>query len=537
MIVRPTLFALGALCLSTARLGSALAPSDIPVDTPVAHLVSSANANLLKGNAQDALIYFDAAIQRDPTNYLTIFKRGATYLSLGRNTLASKDFDHVLELKPGFEGALTQRARIKQRNADWTGAREDYKAAGKKTGEEIQAIDDAESAAKQAAQAEDKKDWETCVTQAGVAILVASTSLELRQRRAHCRFERGEMIEGMADLNHVLQINPSATQPSLEISAMTFYSLGETDKGIAAISKCLHNDPDNKACLKLRKSEKSVERTLKKFRQLVEKRQYASAVKMLIPTQDDPGLLQEVKDDTKIYRDAGYILPAAGNKLYEDLIERACEAYTEMNNKPKAESYCKEALQYNPTNLPGLLGRAQRQIDLDDFEAAMSTLNEAAEAHGNNNQKIQELQQKAQTLLKRSKQKDYYKVLGVSRDADEREIKKAFRKLTREFHPDKAAQRGVTQEEAQKKMSAINEAYEVLSDPELKERFDRGEDPNDPTAGQQPFQGSPFGFGPGGQPVFFQQRSGSSGGGGGGFKFQAGGPGGGFQFPGGFPFG
>ncbi|KAJ8611921.1 hypothetical protein MRB53_037717 [Persea americana] len=82
-------------------------------------------------------------------------------------------------------------------------------------------------------------------------------------------------------------------------------------------------------------------------------------------------------------------------------------------------------------------------------------------------------------------------------------------------------------------MSSINEAYEVLSDPELKARFDHGEDPNDPTAGQQPFQGSPFGFGAGGQPVFFQQRSG----GGQQFKFQAGGgfPGGGF--PGGFNFG
>jgi DnaJ family protein C protein 3 len=88
----------------------------------------------------------------------------------------------------------------------------------------------------------------------------------------------------------------------------------------------------------------------------------------------------------------------------------------------------------------------------------------------------------------------------------------------------------VTQEEAQKKMSAINEAYEVLSDPELKARFDRGEDPMDPQAGQggNPFQGSPFGFGAGGQPIFFQQRGG---GGGAQFKFQGGGGG-----AGGFPF-
>ena len=126
-------------------------------------------------------------------------------------------------------------------------------------------------------------------------------------------------------------------------------------------------------------------------------------------------------------------------------------------------------------------------------------------------------------------EKDYYKVLGVSRDADEREIKRAFRKLTVQHHPDKAHQNGVSPEEAQKKMAAINEAYEVLSDPELKARFDRGDDPNDPTAGQggHPFQGSPFG---GGQQFFFQQ----GGGGGQRFKFQGGG---GFPFGGGgFPF-
>lgn len=127
---------------------------------------------------------------------------------------------------------------------------------------------------------------------------------------------------------------------------------------------------------------------------------------------------------------------------------------------------------------------------------------------------------KAHTLLKRSKQKDYYKVLGVPRDADERDIKKAYRKLSKVNHPDKASAQGITPEEAQKKMAAINEAYEVLSDPELKQRFDNGDDPNNPEQqqGGHPFHGSPFG---GGQQFFFQQGGGFPGGGGG-FKFQGG---------------
>lgn len=202
-----------------------------------------------------------------------------------------------------------------------------------------------------------------------------------------------------------------------------------------------------------------------------------------------------------------------------------------MNNLKKSQPYCTEALQYNPNHLHALIGKATRETDGDDFEAAIRTLNQANE-HNPGSQKVQELLQKAQTLLKRSKQKDYYKVLDVSRDADEREIKRAYRKASKEYHPDKAAQKGVSAEEAQKKMAAINEAYEVLSDPELKARFDRGDDPNDTSQQGNPFQGSPFGFNPsGGQQFMFRQGSG----GGQQFKFQHGG-GGGFQFPGGFPF-
>ena len=436
MILRPSLLAIGAICLSTSQVAVALSHSDIPADTPVSQLISSAQANLVQGNPQDALTYFDAAIAKDPSNYLTVFKRGAAYLSIGRNAQATRDFEQVLALKPGFEGALMQRAKLRARAAEWNAAREDYIAAQKQGGQELADLDEAEGAAKLAADAEKAQDWEGCVSQSGIAIAIAGGALELRQRRARCRFERGEIMEGVADLHHLLQINTGNTEPSLQISAMTFYSLAETDKGITAISKCLHNDPDNKACAKLRKSEKYIDRTLKKFNTLFEKRQFASAVKLLIPHSDEPGLLQEVKDDIASWRAAGYIHSTAPDGLYGHLVERTCEAYTEMNNFKKAQVYCDEALTYNPTCLPALLSKAQRQLDADDFEAAISSLNEAKEVHGNT-QKLQELLNKAHTLLKRSKTKDYYKILGVDRDCSDTDIRKAYRRESLKHHPDK----------------------------------------------------------------------------------------------------
>src|SRR5437763_15020387 len=65
--------------------------------------------------------------------------------------------------------------------------------------------------------------------------------------------------------------------------------------------------------------------------------------------------------------------------------------------------------------------------------------------------------------------RDYYDVLGVDRDADEATIKKAFRRLARELHPDVNSH----DPEAEDKFKEAAEAYEVLSDPDRRSTYDR----------------------------------------------------------------
>lgn len=90
--------------------------------------------------------------------------------------------------------------------------------------------------------------------------------------------------------------------------------------------------------------------------------------------------------------------------------------------------------------------------------------------------------------------KDYYEVLGLSKGADEKEIKSAFRKLAKQYHPDL----NPDNMEAEAKFKEINEAYEVLSDADKKAKYDKfghaAFDPNQGFGGAGGFSGGFGGF-------------------------------------------
>lgn len=149
-----------------------------------------------------------------------------------------------------------------------------------------------------------------------------------------------------------------------------------------------------------------------------------------------------------------------------------------------AQADCNSTLSLIPSYSKAIRTRARASLALDLFDDAIRDFKEAIETateQADSQQLKRELQQ-AQMLQKRSLRKDHYKTLGLKRDAEDSEIKKAYRVASLKHHPDKGG------DEA--KFKEIGEAYQILSDPVKRRRYDSGADDPESEAPSNPFGGA-----------------------------------------------
>jgi DnaJ family protein C protein 7 len=180
------------------------------------------------------------------------------------------------------------------------------------------------------------------------------------------------------------------------------------------------------------------------------------------------------------------------NKVYISRLFCNCaNAYARLKNHQKAVESATAAIKADPTYAKAYMRRASSLFDIGgvenleacqkDYDNVANMLDEA----GQND--VQRKLRDVKAALKQARRKDFYKILGISRSADENEIKKAYRKCALKYHPDKAAGKSEQEkEEAEKIFRDVGEAYEVLSDPAKKQRYDSGvdlEDLDNPHAG------------------------------------------------------
>ena len=237
-----------------------------------------------------------------------------------------------------------------------------------------------------------------------------------------------------------------------------------------------------------------------------------------------------------------------GELLFDtDLTKLACESFIQIGDYKNGKSVCKDVKdkEFFPLAVPEI----DQLLKKKDFQGAerkllgfngyvrntklfKDKLRPIEEYQARINQERQRQQQQQQQKFYKQQQQrqpqskpktDYYKILDIGKDADDKTIRKAYKAQTLKYHPDKYKGADLTPEQIEHKMQEINKAYEVLSDPELRERYDRGDDPNDPMSGgggggggaQPQYRGSN-----GGQQFSFNFGNGGGGGFGGGDFFQ-----------------
>ncbi|KAF7333023.1 hypothetical protein MVEN_02408600 [Mycena venus] len=490
-------------------------------------LITRANVLLSTGQFNEAAKVYSEAIEQSPADYLLFYKRATAYLSLGRHAAALDDFAHVLTLTP-LPSAHLMQARIHTKDGDFALARAALKqyAGGEKELAERDAlladIADAEAASKQAAQERAALLWTACGESATRALRTSTHSTSVRSLRVECALGAGDIEGAPPNISPPRGTDTRDTRPHLPPLLLPPACLPQSPPTLSNNVSTPTLSPGSAS--PLHRLSKTLERGFTMADEQGQAGDWRGALATLKGTGKKGDIFRKFEEAAGEQLAPGHltlfgldkagqiVLPAVGkvSPRRRTLLRGLCKGHTNLEMYRKGEEWCRMLyeMEGGEEDADALRGLGEAALVKEEWEEGVRLLEKAFEATGRSDREFQARLQKAQRLLKQSRAKDYYKVLGVARDADERTIKKAYRKAAKTAHPDKGG--------SEQKMAALNEAYEVISNPgtyafpsspsfstlQLRQRFDNGDDPNDPSGGH-PFQqgGHPFA-------QFFQQQGG-----------------------------
>ncbi|XP_007441083.3 dnaJ homolog subfamily C member 3, partial [Python bivittatus] len=311
-----------------------------------------------------------------------------------------------------------------------------------------------------------KKDYYTAINLLDKILDVCVWDAELRELRAESYIKEGEPGKAISDLKAAAKLKSDNTEAFYKISTI-YYELGDHEMSLSEVRECLKLDQDHKACFSHYKWVKKLNKQIVSAEELIQEGRYQEATEKYEAV---------IKMETNV--------PVYTTRAKE----RICHCLSKNQQSTEAIKLCTEVLQLEPENVNALKDRAEVYLLEEMYEEAIQDY-ETAKKYSDNDQQILESLEKAQRMLKQSQKKDYYKILGVKRNARKQEIIKAYRKLAMQWHPDNF-QDEEEKKKAEKKFIDIAAAKEVLTDPEMRRKFDAGEDPLD--AESQQGGGNPF---------------------------------------------
>lgn len=433
------------------------------------------------GQLADALTHYHAAIDHDPANYMTYFKRATVFLAMGRSKSALPDLDKVITMKPDFVSARLQRGNIHLKQGTFEDARRDFEDVLQLAPNNEEAIiklaevQPLEQALVDAEKLLRYHDFHGAIERLSTLIEKLPWDVRLRELRADAYHHLGEVFKAISDLRAVTKLRPDSRKTHLQISLL-HYSSGENEESLTEIRECLKLDPDDSDC---KPHYNKVKKLTKQY----------GAISSAISEQrwNDCRLKAEAAKKTET-REWRYLVKT--NRLL-------CHCLRHEGLAKEAVGACDEALRHDPDSFDALMDRGEAKLLMEKYDDAVDDFQKAKNVD-QESRKAQDALERAQRLLKQSQKRDYYKILGVKRNARKKEILKAYKTLAKQWHPDMFKDEK-EKAEAQKKFIEIAAAKEVLTDEEKRQQYDNGQDPLDPESQQGGGGGGGRGFNPFGE--------------------------------------
>jgi DnaJ family protein C protein 3 len=428
-------------------------PNDINTWSP-GKLRSRGEEALSLRKYDEALKLYLKAAALEPDNATNHYKLFRVHSRMKRFNDALGDITNALQVEPANVDYRMQKAKLLKSLGQCDRAVQEYQQISEVSEELTKQLEEAklcETDIALAQQAWFEEDYAKAAELFQNAIRHVEQAPDLMWLKAQALYHNEDYYGVISDTGLILKQN-SQNLEAYKLRGQAYTRLGEHDLAVKHFREGLKSDPEHKGCKEGHKFVKSIEKKKKKGDDAFESRKFQEALNFWWEA---------------INIDVTHLA------FFRPTLLKIVKAHTALGEHDKAIFEAQKHVD-NIETLEGLWALADAMTAGEQFDEAVRTFQRAEEVapEAEKNAARQKIQQ-AQVALKQSKEKNHYKILGIPRTAATQEIKKAYRELALRWHPDKNID---NKEEAEKMFLDIAQAYEILSDTELKAKYDRGED-------------------------------------------------------------